>query len=92
MLDLMNLKARSKATPFQVGNVRQWLQNANDPILDEEVAYLKEEDDLVPIASTPQILLEKLVDRFSILNFLRLLPCIRDRKVRQQINSTITNI
>ena len=91
MLDLMNLKSRSTATPFQVGNVRQWLRNANDPILDEEVAYLREEDDLVPIASTPQIPLKQLIDRFSILNLLRLPPCIRERKVRQQINSTITD-
>ena len=92
MLDLMDLKSRSKATPFQVGNVRQWLQNANDPILDEEVAYLTEEDDLVPVASKPKAPLRQLIDRFAILNFLRLPPCIRERKVRQQFKPTVTYI
>ena len=79
----MDLKSRPKATPFQIENVRQWLANANHPIRDEEVAYLNEEDDLVPVASTPKAPLRQLVDRFSILNFLRLLPCIRERKVWQ---------
>ena len=88
----MDLKSRPKATPFQVGNVRQWLENANHPILDEEVAYLKEEDDLVAGASTPKAPLRQLIDRFSILNFLRLPPCIRERKVRQHFKSTITDV
>ena len=87
----MNLKSRSKATPFQVGNVRQWLQNANDPILDAEVAYLQEEDDLVPVASTPKAPLRQLIDRFSVLNFLRLPPCIRERKVSQQFKPPVTD-
>ena len=87
----MDLKSRSKATPFQVGNVRQWLQNANDPILDEEVAFLNEEDDIVPVASTPKAPIRQLIDRFSILNFLRLPPCFRERKVRQQCKPTVTN-
>lgn len=85
LLGLMDLKSRSKATPFQVGNVRQWLQNANDPILDEEVAYLNEEDDLVPVASTPKAPLRQLIDRFSALNFLRLPPCIRERKRNERL-------
>lgn len=88
----MNLKSRSKATPFQVGNVRQWLKNANGAIVDEEVAFLNEEDDLVPVASTPKAPLRQLIDRFSILNFLRLPPCIRERKVRQQSKSAVTDI
>ena len=89
----MNLKSRSKATPFQVGNVRQWLQNANGPIVDEEVAYLNEEDDLVPVAaSTPKAPLRQLIDRFSVLNFLRLPPCIRERRVRQRFKPTVTDI
>ena len=88
----MNLKSRSKATPFQVGNVRQWLENANGAIVDEEVAFLNEEEDLVPVASTPKAPLRQLIDRFSILNFLRLPPCIRERKVRQQSKSAVTDI
>ena len=87
----MDLKSRSKATPFQVGNVRQWLQNANDPILDEEVAFLNEEDDIVPVASTPKAPIRQLIDRFSILNFLRLPPCFRERKVRQQCKPKVTD-
>ena len=89
----MDLKSRSKATPFQVGNVRQWLQNANEPILDEEVAYLKEEDDLVPVVSTPpRAPFRQFIDGFLVLNFLRLPPCIRERKVRQKFNLPATDI
>ena len=70
--------------------MRRWLASANHPIWDEEVAYLNEEDDLVPVTSTSQAPLRQLVDRFPILNFLRHTPCISERKVRQQSNSTVT--
>ena len=89
----MDLKSRSKAASFQVGNVRQWLENANGPILDEEVAYLDEEDDLVPVAtSTPKAPLMQFIDRYSVFNFLRRPSCIRERRVRQQFKPTITDI
>ncbi len=93
----MDLKSRSKATPFQMGNVRRRLEYANQPILDEEVAYLEEVDDLVPVVSTSKAPLRQLIDWFSILNFLRLPPCfrerkVRQRKVRQQCKSTVTDI
>ncbi len=89
----MDLKSRPKAAPFQVGNVRQWLKNANGAILDEEVAYLDEEDDLVPVAaSIPKAPLRQLIDRYSVLDFLRLPSCVRERRVRQQFQPTITDI
>ena len=88
----MELKSRPKATPFQVHNVRTWLDSANHPIRQEEVAYLNEEDDLVQVTSTPKDPLKQLVDRFPFLNFLRYAPCFRERKVKQQFNSNVTDV
>ena len=78
----MDLKSRPKVTPFQVSNVRQWLENANNPIPDEEVAYLKEEDDLVPVAYHKKAPVRQVMERFYIYNYLRLPSCIRRLKVR----------
>ena len=87
----MDLKSRPRATPHQVKNVRQWLKNANGAIMDEEIAYLNEEDDLVPVASTPKAPLRQFINKLSTHNFRRLAPCIMDRKVRQQCKSTVTD-
>ena len=92
LLNLMELKSRPKATPFQVHNVRTWLDSANHPIREEEVAYLDEEDDLVQMTSTPKNPLIQLIDRFPVLNILRHVPCFRERKVRPQFNSTVTDV
>ena len=89
LLNLMELKSRPKATSFQMHNVRRWLDNANHPIRQEEVAYLDEEDDLVQMTSTPKNPLIQLVDKFPVLNFLRHVPCFRERKVRPQFYSTV---
>ncbi len=82
MLDYMELKSRSKATSYHVKNVKQWLENANNPIREEEVAFLQEEDDLIPVVSTRKVPVRNFINRFNPLG----LAGIGNRKVRRQRN------
>ena len=81
MLDHMELKSRPRATPFQRGNVLQWLENANhNAIAAGEVAFIQREDDLIPLVSTQKTLVREFINRY---NFLWLAN-IGNRKVRRQ--------
>lgn len=72
------LKARPKAADFQIQNVKQWLQNANDPITSEEVSFIDNHEDLIPMVSREGTPLRRfLLDKFD---RLRLTSCIRERK------------
>ncbi|KAL2040569.1 hypothetical protein N7G274_006548 [Stereocaulon virgatum] len=76
VLQHMALKSYTRATKFQLSNVKQWLANANGPIEPEEVEFLQEEDDLIPVASKPKAPLRRFIDRH---NFLTLPACLRER-------------
>ena len=65
VLDHMELKSRSQATEFQLRNVKRWLQDANDPISEEEVAFLHEEDDLIPVVHTPKTVIQRFIDAYN---------------------------
>ncbi len=72
------LKARPKAADFQIENVKQWLQNANDPITSEEVSFIDKHEDLIPMVSREGTPLRRfLLDKFDLL---KLTSCIRERK------------
>ncbi len=72
------LKARPKASDFQIRNVKQWLQNANDPIRSEEVSFIDRHEDLIPMVSKEGTPLRRfLLDKLDRLN---LTSCIRERK------------
>lgn len=74
------MKSRPRATDFQVNNVRQWLTNANGTILPEEVEFVDQLDDLIPVVPRQKAPLRRFIDRH---NLLRLPFCLRERKVRQ---------
>ena len=81
MLDHMELKSRPRATPFQKGNVQQWLKNANNnAIAAEEVAFIQQEDDLIPLVSTPKTPVRDFINRSNFLG----LADIGNKKVRRQ--------
>ena len=83
MLDHMELKSRPRAKPFQIENVQQWLKNANDnAIAAEEVAFIQQEDDLIPLVSTPKTPVRDFINRSNFLG----LAGIGNRKVRRQYN------
>ncbi|KAL6722304.1 hypothetical protein ACLMJK_001411 [Lecanora helva] len=65
LLDHSALKARPNASAFQIKNVTQWLKNANRPIREEEVAFLNEEDDLIPVVPKQKTPIRRLMDRWS---------------------------
>ena len=62
--------------------LQQWLENANNPILAEEVAFIQQEDDLIQLGSTYKTPVREFIHRF---NFLELAG-IGNRKVRRQRN------
>ena len=62
--------------------LQQWLENANNPILAEEVAFIQQEDDLIQFVSTYKTPVREFIHRF---NFLELAG-IGNRKVRRQRN------
>ena len=81
MLDHMELKSRPRATPFQIGNVQQWLENANNnAIAAEEVAFIQQEDDIIPLVSTHKTPVRAFINRYNFLG----LADIGNRKVRRQ--------
>lgn len=81
MLDHMELKSRTRAKPFQKGNVKQWLENANhNAIAEEEVAFIEQEGDLIPLVSTPKTPVRNFINRYNFLG----LADIGNRKVRRQ--------
>lgn len=72
------MKARPNASAFQIKNVKQWLDNARRPIEPNEVAFLENQEDLVPVVSKERTPLRRFIDKF---NLVRLMSCIRERKV-----------
>ena len=83
MLDHMELKSRPRATPFQRGNVLQWLENGNhNAIAADEVAFVQREDDLIPLVSTQKTPVRDFINKY---NFLWLAG-IGNRKVRREYN------
>lgn len=76
ILDHMDLKSRPRATAFQLKNVEQWLKNANNPIIDEEVACFNEEYDIIPVVSKRKAPVRQLIGNWAPWFF-------RERRVRQ---------
>ena len=90
MLNHMEMKSRPRASDFQINNVRQWLDNANDPIAEEEVTFVRkadQEDDLIPVVSKPKTPLRRFIDRSTLL---RLPTCFRERKVSEETSQWVT--
>ena len=76
------MKARPNASAFQIKNVNQWLENARSPIRSEEVTFLEDHKDLIPVVSKERTPLRRLIDRFDLV---KLISCIRERKVNDDI-------
>lgn len=79
LLNHSQLKARSDATDFQIGNVKNWLYNNNGPIDKEEADFIQHEGDLIPVVPRNKTPLRRFIDRFP---SIRKISCFRDRKVR----------
>ena len=65
MLDHSELKRRPDATQRQKENVRKWLRNNNQPIVEAETAFVERED-LVPMVSRVKPPLRRFIDRFDL--------------------------
>ena len=79
VLDHSALKSRPNASAFQRKNVEQWLRNANHPITKEEISFLDQHEDLIPLVSKQRTPLRRFIDKFDLL---KLAFCVRNRKVR----------
>ena len=73
------MKDRTEATKFQVSNVKTWIKDANEKVIEkEEQAFLDKDGDLIPVVPKARTPLRRFIDKFDIL---RLPSCLRDRKV-----------
>ena len=52
--------------------LQQWLENANNPILAEEVAFIQQEDDLIQLGSTYKTPVRESIHRFNFWSWLAL--------------------
>lgn len=83
VLQQSELKSRERATDFQINNVKQWLKNANKPIVEEEVAFVEQDDDLIPMVPNKKALLRRFVQRHDLL---RLPCCLKEQKASPKSN------
>ncbi|KAI4259717.1 MAG: hypothetical protein L6R42_004448, partial [Xanthoria sp. 1 TBL-2021] len=67
VLDHSKLKARPDATKRQISNVKNWLHNTNQPILQDEVSFIDEDGDLMPMVPRVKPPLRRFLDRFDII-------------------------
>lgn len=78
MLNHTELNSRPRASSLQIRNVKQWLTNANSAIDSEEVEFIQNVDDLVPVVPKPKTPLRRWIDRYDILGA----SCFQERRVR----------
>ncbi|KAL8922483.1 MAG: hypothetical protein Q9172_003548 [Xanthocarpia lactea] len=67
VLDHSKLKARPDATKRQISNVKNWLGNNNGPIRPQEVSFIEEEGDLMPMVPRIKPPLRRFLDRFDMI-------------------------
>ncbi|KAL9613055.1 MAG: hypothetical protein Q9167_002401 [Letrouitia subvulpina] len=65
ILDHSDLKSRPEASKSQIRNVRQWLENNNRPIQEEEATFIERDGDLIPVVSKTKPPLRRLIDKMG---------------------------
>jgi hypothetical protein len=59
------LRSRPKVSQTNVANIHNWLHNHQNAILDEEVAFTQQEDDLFAVVAKPKDPLRRLLEQFQ---------------------------
>lgn len=83
------IKSRSQATDFQIQKVKQWLKNANQAISEDEIAFLDQDDDLIPMVQKQKAPFRNFIDRH---NLLKLPAWLLQKKVRPQTKPISSSI
>ncbi|KAL8929513.1 MAG: hypothetical protein Q9208_001182 [Pyrenodesmia sp. 3 TL-2023] len=74
VLDHSQIKARPRAEKKQISYIKNWLENNNHPIREQEVSFVHHGGDLMPMVPRVKPPLRRWIDKFDILGRL---PCWR---------------
>ncbi|KAL9076301.1 MAG: hypothetical protein Q9161_001017 [Pseudevernia consocians] len=82
--DCLKIKARPEATEFQIANVKRWLENANEKVIQrEEKQFIHKDGDLIPVVPKIKTPLRRFIDRFETPRLWRL---FRETNINQRLH------